>query len=215
MPNPDWSTSTVPMAIAEVIENANGDFVDPHLIGAYGMFWERKAVYWTPGQTPKRWQLLGHRNTNKPALRVCDFRQAKGFYVLFDEFRATYVGLARGVDGIGGRLKDHNKNKDHWNRFCWFSFDDCIDVGRSLPLWQCIKPRDALRNMNAETVLRESEALLITILGTDQNDMRFQGAHEWQQLTAANFVRGGVGLKVPSNGYTDDHYQWLADTDND
>lgn len=185
----------------------------PHLIGAYGMFWERLHVNWNPGVTPKRWQLLGYRNTNKPALRVCDFRQAKGFYVLFDEFRATYVGLARGTGGVGARLKVHNKNKADWNRFCWFSFDDCVDAGRLLPQWSRVKPRDALRNMNAETVLKESEALLIAILGAkDQNEMRFQGAHQWTQLTPAQFVRGGVGLKVPVDGYTDDLYRGLATT---
>ena len=178
-----------------------------HLIGAFGMFWEREHVNWTPGQSPLRWQLLGRRFQNAPALRICDFRRAKGFYVLFDEFRATYVGLARGSGGIGARLKAHNKHKGEWTRFCWFAFDDCVDAGPSLPLWSRTKPRDALRNMSAETVLRESEALLITILGAkDQNQMRFQGARKWHQLTPADFVRGGVGLRASSDGYTD---QWL------
>ena len=81
--------------------------VRPHLIGAYGMFWERDAVNWTPGISPTKWQLLGFRGRHRPKLRVCDMRTAQGFYVLFDEFRATYVGLARGRGGIGARLKVH------------------------------------------------------------------------------------------------------------
>jgi len=96
----------------------------PHLVGAYGMFWERNEVNWYPGSGPAAWQLLGRVNVNQPKVRVCDFRKAQGFYVLFDEFRATYVGLARGVQGIGSRLRTHDDRREDWSRFCWFSFDD-------------------------------------------------------------------------------------------
>lgn len=72
-----------------------------HLVGAYGMFWDRSEVFWRPGQGPNKWQLLGRRNRNQGALRVCDFRQAKGLYVLFDDYGASYVGLAVAPRALG------------------------------------------------------------------------------------------------------------------
>jgi hypothetical protein len=98
-----------------------------HMFGADGMFWDREEVNWNPGSGPAAWQLLGRINKNRGALRICDFRRAQGFYVLFDEFRANYVGLARGAEGLGERLRRHNKEKLNWERFCWFAFDDVFD----------------------------------------------------------------------------------------
>jgi hypothetical protein len=185
-----------------------------HLIGAYGMLWDRQAVAWNPGSGPQAWQMLGYVNTNRPALRVCDFRQARGFYILFDEFRATYAGLARGKGGIGARLRTHHNSDKRWSRFCWFSLDGVRDVTREWPGWSEVKDRDAVRSMTPETVIRESEALMIAILGLqDQNEMRFLQAQRWNQLTDADFARGGVGLKVDRGGYTDEHFRWLFDGD--
>ena len=184
----------------------------PHLVGAYGMFWDRESVNWFPGAGGYSWQMLGYINKNQPVIRTCDFRQAKGFYVLFDDFRATYAGLARGSGGIGSRLRSHVTHKDGtWNRFCWFSFDDTVDVDSIRSRWHEIRPRDALKNMTAEAVLRESEALLITILGLrDQNEMKFLNARKWTQLTAADFTPGGVGFKVDESGFSDSRYYRLA-----
>lgn len=172
----------------------------PHLIGAYGMFWERDEVTWRPGSGPAAWQLLGRQNKNRPKVRVCDFRRAQGFYILFDEFRATYVGLARGDHGIGQRLQAHESRKD-WTRFCWFSFDD---VKPAKDGWSDLRRRTSLATVSSEVVLRECEALLITVLGSrDQNAMRFQDGERWEQLREADFLPGGIALKVNSDGYTD------------
>jgi hypothetical protein len=67
----------------------------PHMFGAYGMFWDREEVTWNPGSGPAAWQLLGRIKQNRGAVRVCDFRRAQGFYVLFDEFRANYVAACK------------------------------------------------------------------------------------------------------------------------
>lgn len=186
-----------------------------HLIGAYGMLWDRDAVNWNPGSGPQAWQMLGYVNKIHPALRVCDFRRARGFYILFDEFRATYAGLARGKGGIGARLREHhNRNEKRWSRFCWFSLDGVKDVSSEYKGWSEVKFRQTISTMTAETVIRESEALMITVLGLqDQNEMRFLAGQRWNQLTAADFARGGVGLKVERNGYSDDRYYWLFDGD--
>lgn len=181
----------------------------PHLIGAYGMLWERHAVNWEPGISPLKWQLLGYRGKHNPKLRACDFRHARGFYVLFDDFRAVYAGLARGRGGIGARLKAHHRIRDDWTRFCWFSFDDLTDAYWSWT-WSEVKARNGLRQMSADIVVRESEALLITVLGlNDQNTMRFQTARQWTQLTDADFVKGGVGLRLDTSGFTDWYYRDL------
>jgi hypothetical protein len=174
-----------------------------YLVGAYGMFWERDHVNWNPGSGNHAWQLLGRTNTNRPALTVCDFRKAHGFYVLFDDYRATYVGLARGAGGIGSRLQQHvSDGSKYWSRFSWFSLDQVKpdkDDG-----WSTVHPRGTLGNMPSELILRECEALLITILGTThQNKMRFQEAKCWQQLREGDFLPGGIARKVSSEGFTD------------
>lgn len=178
-----------------------------HLIGAYGMFWDRTEVNWWPGSGPNAWQLLGRMNKRLPALKVCDFRRAQGFYVLFDDFRANYVGLARGTYGIGARLRRHDDTRENWNRFCWFTFDDVRPSRRTG--WAEISRRDALRNMSAELVLRECEALLITILGSgDQNEMRFIEGSKWHQLREGDLLQGGLAQNVDPSGFTDG---WMLD----
>lgn len=179
-----------------------------HFIGAYGMFWQRDAVNWYPGTGGAAWQLLGRINVKRPIVRVCDFRTARGFYVLFDDFRATYVGLARGDQGIGSRLRRHVVSRQDWSRFCWFSFDDVVDAPAQH--WSQLQRRDALRSSTPEMVLRECEALLITVLGSrDQNEMRFAGAQRWDQLQEADFLVGGIARKVDPGPYTDPRYKQL------
>lgn len=154
------------------------------LIGAYGMFWMRDEVDWTPGSGPDAWELLGRCGKQRPRLRMVDFRRARGVYVLFDDFGPYYVGLARGNGGIGERLKTHtrDRHKDSWDRFCWYSFDG---VASTTDKWGMTglalrgKPVPA----RDESVIGEMEALLISILGTrGQNRMRFENADQWDQV---------------------------------
>lgn len=174
-----------------------------HIFGAYGMFWDRGEVNWSPGSGPAAWQLLGRINKNKGALRICDFRRAQGFYILFDDFRAVYVGLARGKQGLGSRLRTHQSTRQDWQRFCWFSFDDVVD-GTAHDGWSVIRRRAAMSGGSADLVLRECEALLITILGSkNQNEMRFQTANRWEQLREADLLPGGIAGKVDPSGFTD------------
>ncbi|GAB3799738.1 hypothetical protein [Micromonospora zhanjiangensis] len=174
-----------------------------HLFGAYGMFWDPDGIAWNPGSGPSAWQLLGRRNHNSGSIRLCDFRRARGVYILFDEFRAVYVGLGRGQGGIGGRLKDHRTDKlaGTWSRFCWFSFDDVVEGG--LDGWKVVHRREQPVPNTDETVIREVEALLITVLGARlQNQMKFLGAQRWEQVTesdAATIVERGV---VDAKGFT-------------
>jgi hypothetical protein len=165
-----------------------------HLIGAYGLFWQRAEVIWRPGYG-NAWQLLGRRGTNRGRLTVCDFRQARGFYILFDDYGANYVGLARGEQGIGQRLKAHDSRRENWSRFCWFSFDD-VQASRTTG-WSVIKRRNAVAAVDAETTVRELEALLIKVLGSQmQNQMRFVSGAPWEQVTLADCQPGRALTKV-------------------
>jgi hypothetical protein len=84
------------------------------------------------------------------------------------------------------------------------SFDDVIEHGL-LDGWSMLQRKIAVSQVSADLVLRECEALLITILGTSQNEMRFQGARGWNQLREADLLEGGIGGKVDPAGFTD---QW-------
>ena len=154
------------------------------LVGAYGMFWLRDEVDWNPGSGPNAWSLLGRVGERRPKLRVVDFRRARGVYILFGDHGAHYVGLARGVGGIGERLQAHTRNdhKNAWQRFCWFSFDR-VGSRRNTPGLTMLERRDKPVPANGEEVIREMEALLITVLGArGQNVMKFAAAECWEQI---------------------------------
>jgi hypothetical protein len=154
------------------------------LIGAYGMFWMRDEVDWTPGSGPDAWELLGRHGERQPKLRMVDFRRARGVYVLFDDFGAYYAGLARGGGGLGERLKTHtrDKHRDGWDRFCWYSFDGVGTRRNAAGLTQ-LSMRNKPVPGRDESVIRELEALLISILGTrGQNSMKFEQADRWEQV---------------------------------
>jgi hypothetical protein len=170
---------------------------NPYLIGAYGMFWRADEVNWTPG-LGRSWQLLGKRGTNSNVLRVCDFRPARGFYILFDDYGATYVGLALGREGIAARLVKHVKNDNkQWSRFCWFSFDDVVAM-KGVSGWSEIRDRDAIKEITAKIAVRELEALLIKVLGAKDNvnQMKFIAGKPWSQVTTQDCQPGGALTKI-------------------
>lgn len=181
---------------------------NPYLIGAYGMFWQTNEVNWTPG-LGKSWQLLGRRGSNANALRVCDFRAARGFYILFDDYGATYVGLALGSQGIAARLVKHVKNTNkNWSRFCWFSFDDVVAL-KDAPGWSVIEERDAIQEVSARTTVRELEALLIMVLGAKDNkaQMKFIAGKPWQQVTVQDCQPGHALTKIDQARLTDSEFR--------
>ena len=169
-----------------------------HLIGAHGLFWDRAAIDWDAprGQT---FQLLGFRNKLLPKLQICDFRRARGVYLLYNEYGPTYVGQARGAsDGFGYRLRAHDRDgfKD-WNRFCWFSFDD-VARHPSYPGWSDVTRDDKARSVDPVSAINDLEALMIVAFGLrSQNQMRLRvSGAPWTQLTRTDCLPGGVGRKV-------------------
>lgn len=155
-----------------------------HLIGAAGLFWNRDEVEWKPGNG-NSWQMLGVLGKRSPKLQVCDFRTARGFYVLYNHHGPVYVGLARGSQGrLGNRLREHTSDhlKEQWQRFSWFSFDD-VEPDPKMPAWSRVVHDDNLRHIGAETATAEFEALMIQAFGLRQNQMKFQRGQLWEQAT--------------------------------
>jgi hypothetical protein len=149
------------------------------LIHAYGLFWRRDEITWTPGHG-KKFRLLGRCGTNKGSLRVLDARAQEGIYILYGNYGPYYVGLTK---SLGQRLKDHTKD-DHnfyWDRFCWFGFR---------PVWQ--KSVDGIqelgktaqaKNVSPKTIIRDVEALLIRSMAVHNfSQTKFATADEWTQI---------------------------------
>lgn len=82
----------------------------------------------------------------------------------------------------------------------WFLFDDTAD-SESFDGWSELVLRDAVAESSADSVVRECESLLITVLGTytsgSQKRMAFQtGPEEWTQVTTADLAPGKVCRRV-------------------
>lgn len=173
---------------------------DGYLVTAYGLFWDRHEVVWHPGGG-NAWQLLGHNSGAQDKTRlVCDFRRAGGFYVLWNEYRAVYVGLARGSQGLFSRLRVHDTSKsEDWDRFSWFCIDDVIKNDRHTG-WALTQAREEISAVTDRILVRDAEALLILNLGTYktgyQNRMSFQNAQEWKQVTYMDYAPDGLMRKV-------------------
>jgi hypothetical protein len=93
-------------------------------IKSFGLFWRRDEVDWNPGKGVKGgFRLLGRSGENLPGLRVANFREQLGIYILYGNHGPYYVGLTKKGE-LGGRLKNHltDEHADEWDRFSWFGF---------------------------------------------------------------------------------------------
>lgn len=156
-------------------------------IRSYGMFWERHEVNWAPGSgNGDTFRLLGHIGVNKGSLQVCDFREQRGIYVLYDDHGPYYVGLANKMP-LGHRLRDHTKDlhKNKWDRFSWFGFRRVLKSTNTDGTRKLAQTPAQLLTDSASTI-RDVEALLIQSLGTyrtgNSQQMKFQGASKWLQV---------------------------------
>lgn len=175
-----------------------GMTIPAHLITAYGNFWEREEAFGNRIERGKK-QLLGSRGVRRPGVRLCDFRKAAGVYILWNDYRAVYVGLARGGEGLYQRLSMHHAERSEWNRFSWYSVDPVIDS--TYDGWSEIEYRDEQgATPSVDVLVRELEALLIMVLGTHslkaQRAMKFLSGGEWLQVKDFSYATGGVATKV-------------------
>lgn len=163
------------------------------LITAFGMFWRRDEVNWSPGRGQGRrssgtpFELLGRRGKNRGNLQVIDARKMKGVYLLHNDYGTYYVGLAKGAQGLGNRLYGHTRDHHaaNWTSFSWFAFDTLL---RSVDEHGYLKynPTPASRLLKPSDLVKDVEAMLMLSLGTlergNQNTSRFRRATEWQQV---------------------------------
>jgi hypothetical protein len=156
------------------------------IIQNYGLFWNIDEVDWLPGKGRRRaFRLLGRRGKNLPTLRLADFRNQQGIYILYGQYGPRYVGLTR-KQGLGKRLKDHlfDHHKSHWDRFSWFGFQRVLKgFDKSSGLLRLAN----LANVsvgNPETMIGDIEALLIKSMGLSSNkaQMKFAVADDWTQV---------------------------------
>ena len=154
------------------------------LIKSFGLFWRADEVEWYPGQGNKdEFRLIGRIGSNRPGLRVADFRHQQGIYILYGNHGPYYVGLTK-KQGLGKRLKDHlsDDHEDQWNRFSWFGF--CSVLSGKDENGYC-KLRDMAEAVvgDPKSVITDVEALLIRAMGLSNiRQMNFVEANEWTQV---------------------------------
>ncbi|MDQ3673252.1 MAG: GIY-YIG nuclease family protein [Gemmatimonadota bacterium] len=159
-------------------------------IRCYGLFWDRHAVAWNPGKGGGAFRLLGRDGKYRPGLRVCDFRDQLGIYVLYDDYGAHYVGLTR-KQPLGNRLRQHltDRHGDSWDRFSWFGFRRVLKHVNGAGVNSLGASPKQLLTDTADTI-GDIEALLIQALGTQRRgnwqEMTFAAARHWDQLTPSD-----------------------------
>ena len=161
-------------------------------IRAYGLFWSAADVDWTGEETEGPAELLGRRGAYRGTLKVVNFWDQRGIYVLYNEYGAYYVGRTEGENmGLDRRLRQHHYGENgsphagKWDRFSWFGWRGVLDS----------TDRSGYRNLRAvpRTLLTDSkdtvgdiEALLMTTLGTVQlgnkRKEKFAAALRWEQV---------------------------------
>lgn len=154
-------------------------------VTSYGLFWRSDDIEWYPGQGNRHeFRILGRIGTNRPGLRIADFRKQQGIYILFDEYGPAYVGLAKG-ERLGARLREHleDKHAGKWDRFSWFGFNDVSSTKDSQGVLTLLPPSQEVAD-NTSTTIGDLEALLIAAMGPKLNTlkMRFENAEKWEQV---------------------------------
>jgi hypothetical protein len=153
----------------------------------YGLFWRRDEINWHPGTGKKgEFRLLGRRGANNGHLRVADFREQIGIYILYGDLGPYYVGLTR-EQSFGDRLRSHcsDKHANKWDRFSWFGFRAVLG-GRDENRFQRLKAAAGAMNGKVDGIIGDVEAVLIKSMALDNvNQMKFahDGAKKpWLQI---------------------------------
>ena len=86
------------------------------LLKSFGEYWNPATVAWDDGK------LFGEAKINRKRRNI-DFWNARGVYVLYNDFKAIYVGKSE--RSIGDRLNAHLTDRfaGRWDMFSWFSTD--------------------------------------------------------------------------------------------
>jgi hypothetical protein len=156
-------------------------------IRAYGMFWRADEVDWYDNR-----MLLGRVGERRPKLKLADFWEQQGIYVLYNDHGPYYVGRTSGRSmNLGTRLSHHflgsngSPHRGKWDRFSWFGWRGVLTTTDSHGLQRLRKmPRTLLTN--SEKTVQDLESLLIESMGTrhvgNARNESFAAAVKWTQV---------------------------------
>jgi hypothetical protein len=127
------------------------------LVNAFGMYWARTYVLWTP-----RPRILGQQ---QPGSAPVDFFDERGVYLLHDGRAVVYVGRTTDQP-LGVRLRQHTIDRlnGRWDRFSWFGVYPVVESGGL--------DTAAAGPYNLDMLVLTMEALLIEALEPPQNRKR-------------------------------------------
>ena len=132
------------------------------------------------------YHLLGRRGQNNPTLRLVDFREQQGLYVLHDDHGPVYVGLTH-RQSLLNRLKQHLDTKK-WDRVSWFGFRKPMQTGADPYGVGLLEDMSSKVLTDSKLSMRDIEALLIQVLGTHRilngQVTKFPNAQEWKLVPA-------------------------------
>ena len=147
------------------------------LIKCYGEFWNPDMVDWGKRGAGNKGKLIGQI---KPSNKHIDFWEARGIYVLHENFKAIYVGQAFSTQ-IGKRLRDHLSDRiaGRWDMFSWYSTSAVRTTTRDVS-----KPGQ--RQIRPETIVDTMEALAILVADPALNRKReaLPNAFEAEQVSS-------------------------------
>ena len=134
----------------------------PLAVRNFGHFWNRENVIWGTRGKGNQGSLSGYRTVSR-VVRVTDFRDQIGIYVLFDEKReVVYIGqTGSGERRLFLRLRDHTRDhlRDRWSYFSWFGFRQVKNGG---DLSEAQKPGAKIQG-NGSDALDEIESILLQL----------------------------------------------------
>lgn len=154
------------------------------IIRAYGLFWRVDEINWFPGAgNGGEFRLLGRIGKNHPTVRIADFRDQRGIYILYGDLGPHYAGLVRG-QALGSRLKQHMKDhhEGQWDRFSWFGFravlEDKLDDGT-----RRLKDLVSYKSLDQNKIIKDLEAIVVKSMALNNAvDSHFSNAKRWTQI---------------------------------
>ena len=168
-------------------------------IYAFGLFWHADEIDWFPGRGKRdAFHLLGRQGKYSNKLRMADFRDQLGLYILYGNYGPHYAGLTH-RQTFGKRLKDHmrDEHRGKWDRFCWFGFKQVLKTRNRDGLHRLRDKIPQRTSIDPNIAIEEMKALLIKAMAlTNISETKFANAEEWLQvkkLEAGTLLRRAAG----------------------
>jgi len=167
------------------------------LIRAYGSYWNPDVVDWGAKGAGNRGHLNGDLRLHEQKQSV-DFWDAKGIYVLHDEFKSIYVGQAY-AGTLGPRLREHLTDRfaGRWDMFSWFSISSVTKRGFIRdPGQRVVSPKvvndtlEALAILVADPALNRKRESIPSAIDVEQSKTRRPQTIRWYLETILSKLNG-------------------------